>query len=1067
LIENFLAPITNPNAPANSNGIAPNTKPTATATVIAFPATGAANSSPGYLDQLRQEIKKLQSEHATQNQNVGWFKKTNLEFAPQSLAFFLAHGMVITAEAWEASGGDPLKMEKHIHSLKDPVAQLSMYVFMQATGFYVHFNAKRLNAKIDDLTRMRMMRRFSYQGLAFGSLVSSLVSDIFSPISTCLKAQFNSDKRFIKKYVNECIMGLTSAWSNWTLKKKINQYTPQIFSAIVGQGVSELIEIGAVSFGQAVSKKISWQTIAAFSLKKEFFTVRKIAVNVGSLIAPGIGQAKVFTFLGSVIKAVNFIGTGIILTPYLYRPFNNILLPFEFNFDATNMNHYLNQANRFNWDTQNIKISAQQIQLKNKTITDTKELLILKKLNYAETQKGLQLKENNKNINFNNPNIEKLYFSNNNFEKLPGEIDNFTEAAQAWKSHLNMQNEESLANWLEYSKKILNQIGLAHKFYKTYIENFYNSLSIGNQIKNGQTTAENKFNNNYFPFRLFPLYGVGYLQSNFSAHQSTEKHLLDTSNKENSSNADNKPDKNKILISDIYLDTPQHMEKYQLQTIAYALKKIKKKKIELEKAEVSSNRLVLSPQAENLFQNITDLLATENIEKISQGLVKINMILEIYGTPSKEYQFKNTEPVFFELINLLRLTIGNPYPILVPGAGFSQAFNLHSTTKELSTNSAYPLKGPTYDFNKDSDFFTYQMICGPFLGKLTENSFMSDNFLPPTVLKEGSKPLQICNTNSTLVRSSNLYSIQLNNETDVKDKSLRESKNFNITNYLVEFFDYAAFGDFRSSTPKFETWWSQNVNESTRLRIHKMDEDYAKIVTKTYDSIYGTSYGVDTKMSAIGYALTTAADWLNFSKYLPKNIDLTLKWQLEVYLDILQALYDNSMSAENKLKNFNYLELARTNAEFPNKRQEIFINKSQLIEKLREVFNQYFIQMQPDFQLNLEDHLNLSKKITSLINDIKIQSKIAEQDNDKSTDTQTILATTAPNAADQFDLKQKIAQSALNGLVLLEADIKRFIRLKIQLSSSLDIEIEEFNKMRDGTNEQKPKKQGYIPGQSH
>lgn len=486
----FAVPITNTKSPSQGSGLKSQNTVTATSTVVAIPQLPANDVSPNYVAELRKMITGLQKEQYQHTKDMGWFKKTNIEFVPQSIAFFLAHGMVIYEEAWRTSGGDPLEMEKHILSLKDPVAQFSMYTFMQATGFYVHFSANRLRANIDDLTRMRMMRRFSYQGLAFGSLVSSLVTDVFAPIGTCLKAQFNGDKRFIQKYNEECVMGLTAAWSQWTYKKKFNQYTPQIISALIGQGVSEVIEIGAVTSARALSTKIPWQKIAAATVKKEFFSVSKIAVNIAGFITPGVGQAKTFMFLGSVLKAVNFIGAGIILTPYIYRPINNIILPFEFTLDADMLNTYLNSADRMNWD-------------KNTTTSVLPAVVSGAKGEYQIHQRILE--QSSKNVN-----SEKFKEINNKFENLPHEIDNFTEVVQAWRSHLNMKNEEHLANWLEFTVKILNQVGLSHKFYKTYIQNLYKTLAIEQSIKAGAATKESTANNNFFPYRQFPLYGVGY-----------------------------------------------------------------------------------------------------------------------------------------------------------------------------------------------------------------------------------------------------------------------------------------------------------------------------------------------------------------------------------------------------------------------------------------------------------------------------------------------------------------------------------------------------------------------------
>ena len=73
-------------------------------------------------------------------QKEGIFLSTTKRFTPESLTFFVAIGGVTFNSMWLKSHGDPLAMERHILSLKDPIAHLSFYAFMAANGFYINFS---------------------------------------------------------------------------------------------------------------------------------------------------------------------------------------------------------------------------------------------------------------------------------------------------------------------------------------------------------------------------------------------------------------------------------------------------------------------------------------------------------------------------------------------------------------------------------------------------------------------------------------------------------------------------------------------------------------------------------------------------------------------------------------------------------------------------------------------------------------------------------------------------------------------------------------------------------------
>ena len=196
-------------------------------------------SDSSVLDKLREALKEDAMKEHAQSQKDGWFKSANHRFAPESITFFLATGLVIYETAWGKSHGDPVAMERHILSLKDPIASMSFYAFMQANGFYMNKKSKGLPASMDQGTRAQMMRRFSYGGMVWGSLASSLISDVFSPFKPCLDKMFSSDYRNENHLQERCEKDLSASFAQWNLRNKFGQYAPQIISLILSQKASE------------------------------------------------------------------------------------------------------------------------------------------------------------------------------------------------------------------------------------------------------------------------------------------------------------------------------------------------------------------------------------------------------------------------------------------------------------------------------------------------------------------------------------------------------------------------------------------------------------------------------------------------------------------------------------------------------------------------------------------------------------------------------------------------------------------------------------------------------------
>lgn len=411
------------------------------------------------LNELRQALQQEAYHEQMKNQFNGPVVSATKRFGPESLTFFLANGLIITETMWSKGFSDPMAMERHILSLKDPVAHLSFYAFMQANGIFMYRKSKSI-VDLDPQMKAQKMRLFSYGGLVWGSLASSLVADVFSPYKPCLNKLFSKDYRFTKFNEEECKASLDSAYKQWTIKKKFNQYAPQIISLVISQEFSEVLDVGVKSGLNKISKS---ELIGAYLRSKTDRIIFKItAADVGLTFLPSGIALKSIRWLGKLTQFTVFMAIDHGVSAPIYRAFNNLWKPLVFDFDVVSFNSSWSLADEYGWD-----------------------------LEKAESDKIKCPVQNEKCLSFSD---------------FPKKIENFTREMQDWRQHLNSDNEQHLYGWMELTKKILNQVELSYSFYKTFANNLFDTLNIGHRIQNNQNVNINVMP--MFPYRTFPLYGV-------------------------------------------------------------------------------------------------------------------------------------------------------------------------------------------------------------------------------------------------------------------------------------------------------------------------------------------------------------------------------------------------------------------------------------------------------------------------------------------------------------------------------------------------------------------------------
>ncbi|MBC7420905.1 MAG: hypothetical protein H7328_09265 [Bdellovibrio sp.] len=925
--------------------------------MLEMPAAQPAGD-PSVLDNLRRAINEEASKEHAQTQKDGWYKSTTKRFVPESMTFFLATGLVVYETAWAKAHGDPLAMERHILSLKDPIASASFYAFMVANGFYMHRKGLSLPATMDAQTRAQMMRRFSYGGMVWGSLASSLISDVFSPFKPCLDRMFASDYRKDKHLEETCKKGLDGAWEQWNVRNKFGQYAPQIMSLILSQKTAEIVTAGINNKVSRVAKSELWEKFAIKdATKKMIFKIS--AVDAIMTFIPGKGPVMVLRWAGKLVQFTGFMYIDHLLSTSVYRGFNNAWRPTSFVFDAMKIDRLWKSADRFAWDEA------------------------------APASKNIECPVQTPNCL--------------NFSDISKEVINFSTQMQQWREHLNAANEQDLAGWMEMTKKLLNQISLSYSFYNTYLTSLFETLNVGNRIQNNESTTEAWNNYSRYPFRQLPLYGIATPQ------------IKDSD----------------VSVRDQYLLSPHKLEPYQITHVHNTMKRL-------------TGLTLSNKEGAKQWELLLSKLLSAKANEIGQGLVDLNTIVGVYGIEKQRKANFLADPKFMNLLISLRKELGNPLPVVYAGAGFSQAFAMNEATLEMAREANFSWSGKTYSFTKDGDYLTYQMVCGGEKGVLTDHLLFSDDFIAPRIVKANSKPLQICNNYGTFVNSNNLYSMVLTNEASKKDS-------VGITNYITENINYDILGDFRDNKNKgrFDKWWSANVKEATRPRFRDFDEKYQVLVNKTFDAIWGTNASDATYLDFVKSRAVKGLDLINQSNYLPKTLAGSFHFEIEFYLDILQ-----SVSLKKNTASYNSVSFLDRIAENSKNSASagVYAKRVSELTELKSLFDAYFNLLEKR-QVTFEAYLDFSKKIREQIEVIKKrlgadesakQSKLVNEEKteaEKQTDVKTEIQ--------KINFKQQPAKhataiAAIDGLNLVESEMRRFLRMKLLISQTLDIETKEF-----------------------
>lgn len=914
---------------------------------------------------LRRELRRLAEAEQAQIRRDGVFWSTTKRFAPESLAFFIAIGAVTYNSMWIKSHGDPLQMQRHIDSLRDPIAHLSFFAFMQTQGFYMDIRSRGLGvAAMDPTSRAQTMRRLSYQGMAVGSLASSLVSDIGHSIKACTD-------RWLEGRTDERSLAVCDqAWAEWTARDKFVQYFPMILNMWASQAATELLEATtAAAFDRVSTSGFARGLLANNHLMRMAYKIT--AADVVLTFVGGGWFTKTIKFVGKVTRFSLFVGIDQFLSNYTYRPVNNIIQPLFFNGDALAVVGKWDQADRINWT-----------------------------FNQHESSRTLV----------------------SHFER---DLKNFSKRMQQWRDHLNREGETDINGWLEMTRKILNQIDYSYRFYKEFVSYFVETIKTNRDVRAGNRNAEELQAISGYPFRSLPLFGVA-------------AGLAETS---------------ELQLNDLYIAAPRQMQELQKNYAVSVTAPFRNRERSLRMRDAEKTE----------FRGIVDNILTGDPMRMALGLQTMNRTLDIHylsmqlspeaGSPSSG--------AYIDLLESLKQNLGNPRPVTEPLAGFAQAFAVNSVSQIIAENADFSTWSlfQGYSYTNTTDMLMAKMLCGQRDSQLHRTrvagvTLTQPQFEPPTLLTGSSDRTEYCrsiSTNSTLYRSN------------VGSSTLSQFVTRSMTPGA-----YGNFDQIERTAQVFDRWWTTYAKRPINGEFREFDNKFKRAFQTVYDSFFDRRN-----------LFQRIVDHLNQSKYLSRSLKGSLKTEAYVYLEILnRSLLTGNVQLPEKpvrlvpspsIYDLNRIREGRTAYEDPNYYDYVENAKEMAesqsggftspynemtpeVRELQQLISNYIRHIQND-DLNFDAYIATAKRFDTLLNDAKVRAglkrlvQVSQSDDltgasESGSENTSSIYEDIPVANKTF--KQRMTIAAIEGLETVEAELRRFVRMRAALDQQLELDNAEF-----------------------
>ncbi|MBC7372031.1 MAG: hypothetical protein H7326_10720 [Bdellovibrionaceae bacterium] len=622
-----------------------------------------------------------------------------------------------------------------------------------------------------------------------GMAAGSIVSSLTAEVATAVRDCSKMIFEKEKEAKAEKAKVCNAAFDQWKRSTKAQQYVSQIISLFVSQDTAQFIEMRG-------KQAIAWTSNEALSLAVKSTATRKglqvAALQVAMVIAPGGLVVKGIKIVGKIGQFAGFTFIDHLLAPFIHKAVANVWQPAQFDFDVMNFNTNVFDAKR------------------------------------------------------------DLWRNDRSNEKLSGNIAEMTTTMAEWRQSQLTQFQTSHGIWVDSLLKVIGQTNGTFGFYKTYVENLFSTENVTSDIRAGKLPLAAMNNENGYPQRTLPLFGVTLKEAMPDDYESPR---------------------------DLPLNKPSDLESEQIKTV---------RDVNVEIKRLLAVKGIYEHDAELLSQIATAFDSADKKE-IGLAIAKINDVV-LYN------KLFVTDSLLKQRLLDVRNKLGNPYPILTPGMAFSYAYETHSFNAEAMRTFDHS-KGPGNWLPRTSDYLLLQMVCGGETNLYDSNwDGFAPYFVSPKITKNSVRANILCAS----LNLQNLYSMKIT-ATDGKTYT-------GITDYINHNLREDVLGDITDRKSRvFGDWWTKNVNAKLGEMYEKYDKEYINVIASMTQNWHG--YGFARKClnandgkgisGCVGKIANAAVDKLNGSDYLDKNALLNLKYELDIYTSVLnELLQDTSQSSE-------------------------------------------------------------------------------------------------------------------------------------------------------------------------
>lgn len=639
------------------------------------------------------------------------------KFARDTFLFSIAIGAVMAQQLWVDYGANPVSMQQHLESMKDPLGNLSFYGFIVANGISAHYLTLNATKKQQHALRTKALRMVPYLSMTAGSLTSNLITDLGTVFKACWSGLYNakSEKGADPYTLSAC----DEALRQWTVSGKINQYVPTIMSMLLSNKVAAVIETnvrsGIAHTSHSMSKFVNTQSafgvgqiddtvlmakskgfLAGTSLDTDTKLVRAATANATftttaeSLMSKGANMGKgVLKFIGANVGLVFQGGTFYVSGVRL------LFMVVQFA-GFTFLDHLIMPNIMLGWS--------------NLVIAHTQFPYLSRKMNIAlkwATVNGFMgndiTKDYRKNAGWfgDDMPIATCEVSPLECDQLPDLVLDWRDFFTKWRADQNAKFETAFMGWGESLKNVTNQYGTSRAYYTTLLTNYFDDLRERYLMSIDAQKAAGIENVTFLSEQTYPLFGV--------VHESM---YLEPDDLDGAST----PEEARQKAWNMHREAPNGLQKRQLKAVNTTIAEFDKT-IDLKKLWEESDR--------KRYIEIRDALMSTDVMTVSRGLVKLRQAA--YGADRMK------QPDFAIKMQEYYKKLGEPSPILTPTMGHAYTFGKNSTYKNDVANFSVPWTPSGYWFEKPTDFLTYQMICGEDDPKLRQFTGFSANFLAPGI----------------------------------------------------------------------------------------------------------------------------------------------------------------------------------------------------------------------------------------------------------------------------------------------------------------------------------------------